>query len=842
MNKATGIAVAQARRVRVILVAGLTSAVLAACGGGVQTVDNPVPQNPGGPTQITYNGVNGPRDADVNAFKTSFWTPMQNSATCGNCHNETTAQTPMFARFDDINMAYDDAVGVADLAVPSLSRLVSKVGGGHNCWLGDTQACADIMTTWIEGWAGATSGGGGRQIVLTPPPLVEPGDSKNYANATAENFRDIVYTPYLEQNCASCHSSGAPTAQAPYFAETGAVGSYLAAYEAAKPKMDLDDPSASRFVIRLSPEFHNCWTTSCTNDAAAMQAAIQTFADTVPLTSLDPSLVNSKALRLVDGTIASGGNRYEDAQIGLWEFKTGSGTTAYDTSGETPALDLTLSGEYEWFGGWGVTINNGRAQGSTSASAKLHDRIRLTDEYSVEAWVVPANVTQEMSRIVTYSGGETTRNFTLQQTLYNYDFLNRTTETGANGDNPQLSTPDAAEVLQATLQHVVATYSAIDGRKIYVNGELVTQGDPAAQGTLVDWDDTFAFVLGNEAGGNGLWQGTVRMVAVHEFALTPEQITQNFDVGVGEKFFLLFHIGEIIDPVNPDELYILFEVAQFDNYSYLFNAPHFITLDGTQPDGIPLQGMRIGINGTEVDKSQSYSNMDQVLSYTQFAELGQPLSGLGAVIPLEKGPADDEFFLTFDLLGTESYVRTDDPALVITESDLPPAQRIGVRTFDEINATMSKVTGVSPEEMNVDMVFQSLRQSMPAIEAPAAFLSSHQVAIAQLAIEYCNALIEDRGSISAAVYFPGFNFGAAPATAFANRDALINPLIDNMMGIAIQTQPDFVTIRDELGYAPVSGAYPGDLIDRLIAGGTDTRSIAKGTCAALVGSAVTLVQ
>jgi hypothetical protein len=131
---------------------------------------------------------------------------------------------------------------------------------------------------------------------------------------------------------------------------------------------------------------------------------------------------------------------------------------------------------------------------------------------------------------------------------------------------------------------------------------------------------------------------------------------------------------------------------------------------------------------------------------------------------------------------------------------------------------------------------------MPAIEAPEAFLSSHQVAIAQLAIEYCNALVEDRGTISAGNYFPGFNFGAAPATAFANRDALINPLIDNMMGIAIQTQPDFVTVRDELGYAAASGAYPGDLIDRLIAGGTDTRSIAKGTCAAVLGSAVTLVQ
>lgn len=140
------------------------------------------------------------------------------------------------------------------------------------------------------------------------------------------------------------------------------------------------------------------------------------------------------------------------------------------------------------------------------------------------------------------------------------------------------------------------------------------------------------------------------------------------------------------------------------------------------------------------------------------------------------------------------------------------------------------------------MTFQSLRQSLPTIESPAAFLSSHQVAVAQLAIEYCNALIEDRGAISSAAYFPGFNFGVSPTTAFGNRDALINPLIDNAMGIAIQTQPDFVDVRDELGYVSFDGTRPDNLIDRLIAGGTDTRSIAKGTCAAVIGSAVTLVQ
>ena len=303
MIKATGIAMAHARKARAILVAGLMGLAITACGGGAGTVDNPLVQSPGGPRVVTYNGLNGPRDADVNAFLQKVWTPMQNSATCGNCHNEATGQTPMFARFDDINMAYDEATGVADLTVPGNSRLVSKVGSGHNCWLGDSNACADIMTTWIEGWAGATSGTGGRQIVLTPPPSVNPGDSKNYANATAENFRDLVYSPYLEPNCAGCHNSSASTAQSPYFAETGSIDSYLAAYEAAKSKMDLDDPAASRFVVRLSPEFHNCWTTSCTSDATAMQNAIQAFADTVPLTQLDEALVNSKALRLVDGTI-----------------------------------------------------------------------------------------------------------------------------------------------------------------------------------------------------------------------------------------------------------------------------------------------------------------------------------------------------------------------------------------------------------------------------------------------------------------------------------------------------------------------------------------------------------
>lgn len=823
---------APARSLRMIIVAGLSTLVLAACGGGAQTTDNPLV---GSAPPPGYNGPVASND-DVRKFQDEVWVNIESSSRCGGCHNESTGQTPMFARHDDVNLAYDAAITVVTLSSPVESRLVTKVGSGHNCWVADNNVCASNMETWITGWAGDAANTDGREIVLEAPISMDPGASKSYANADVNNFAATVY-PLLTTYCAGCHTSSSPTSQSPYFAESDVQS----AFDAAKSKMDLDDAAGSRFVIRLANEFHNCWNVGCTQSASLMQTAIQNFADTVPLTQIDPALVNSKALRIVDGTIASGGNRYEADQIALYEFKTGTGTIAYDTSAVEPALDLNFSGDVTWFGGWGITINDGKAQGSTTASKKLHDRIRSSGAYSIEAWVVPSNVAQEEARIVSYSAGATSRNFTLQQTLYDYNFQNRSTQTSLNG-NPAVSTPAAAEVLQATLQHVVATYSELDGRQIFVNGSLVSEADATPGGSMVDWQDTFAFVVGNEVSGDGLWMGTLRLVAIHDRVLTQEQIVQNFDVGVGEKFFLLFGIEEII---NVPETYILFEVAQYDTYGYLFNKPHFLTLDATQsPEGIPIQGMRIGINGAEADVGQSYANLNNTLSASLFQELGQPLSSIGAVVPLEKGPDDDEFFLTFEVLGSESNVYVDDPELVIVETDLPPAQRFGVRMFDEINATMAAITTVDPETTAVDMTFQNLRQSLPATENPEAFLSSHQVAVAQMAIEYCNALVND--SAKAAGYFPGFNFAPAPATAFAgaNRDLVINPLVDAAMGIAIQTQPDFTDVRNELGFAGPSGGYPGNLIDRLIvsADTPNTSSIVKAVCAAVVGSAVTTVQ
>jgi len=825
------------RSLRTVLLAVATSIVLAACGGGAKTTATPLPNGGGNTNDNPYTGPVA-RDGDVLKFQQEFWSNAKTTDRCGSCHNETVGQLPMFVRNDDVNMAYDAAVTVVDTEQPSLSRVVEKVGGGHNCWNQDSGTCATIMTTWIENWVGDTAGGG-RQIVLIPPTPQDPGASKNFP-ADPSAFETLVHNPVLEVYCANCHSSESANAQQPYFADPDIT----TAYDAAKPKINLDTPANSRLVLRLRNEFHNCWD-NCAANAQVMEDAITAFSNGITPTTVDPNLVTSKALSLVDGTLASGGNRYEDAQIALWEFKTGNGLVAFDTSGVDPAVDLNLSPEVTWYGGWGITTNGGIARGTTTSSKKMYDVIQESGEFSVEAWVIPANVTQEMARIVSYSAGDQARNFTLQQTLYNYDFLLRTDQTSLNGD-PALSTPDADEVLQATLQHVVMTYSPIDGRSIYVNGELVSNTDPVPGGTLVDWQDTFAFVIGNEVSGDGPWEGTVRLAAVHRRALTQEQVTQNFDVGVGEKFFLLFDISENIQAA-PQSSYILFEVAQFDSYAYLFDKPHFITLDGSSPEGIPIQGVRVAMNGLEAPVGQSYSTMNDTLSAAAFGELGQPLSSLGAVLPLEKGPQDDEFFLTFDVLAGNSFNRPDYPMLVIAENDLTPASRIGLRTFDEINATFSEITGIDwTTSANVDLTYSELRQSLPAVEDINTFLSSHQVAVAQLAIAYCDALVNADGNPNPVrgQMFPGFNFDAAPGTAFSagNRGVFVDPMISFAMGTGLASQPAYVDVDQELATFQAAGGRPDNLVDRLLAGGSDTRAISKGICAATIGNAATLVQ
>lgn len=796
--------------------------LLSACGGGGGTSVTSVPNTNRTVESDAYSGP-APESYDVQQFKLNVWDNLSADNRCGACHGAG-GQSPTFVHDGDINIAYAQVQGVVNLDSPSESTLATKVGGGHNCWLESDSACADTISRYIELWSGGVSGSQTR-VVLRAPTERDPGESKVFPEDSGL-FSTTVY-PLVEEYCSACHVEGI---------QNPVIGSpdVDVAYAAAQSRIDLQTPANSRLVVRLREESHNCWDGDCAAAATEMEDAITAMADAITAITIDEDLVVSKALTLDDGVVANTGGRYQDNVIALYEFKTGEGTIAYDTSGVEPALNLNLSGTVNWVGGWGIEIRDGKAQGSTTASRKLFDKIAETGEYSIEAWVAPGNVTQEDARIISYSGGTTARNFTLGQTLYNYDFLHRSSTTNANGQEA-LSTDDDAERLQATLQHVVATFTPGEGRRLFINGVYTEDPDPVSAGNLNEWDNTFAFVLGNEVSNDRLWQGTLRMVAIHNRALTGEQIQQNYDVGVGQKFFLLFGVSHLIDV---PQAYIVFEGSQFDSYSYLFNAPYFISLDSeATPGSIALEGMRLGINGKLASVGQAYANLDITLNDSDYsADEGQVVSNLGTIIALENGPTQDEFFLTFERLGDFSnvYVEATAPAPA-APADSDPVSDIGLRTFDEVNASMSAMTGVPRDTASVASTFQTVRQQLPSVETFGGFLSAHQMAVTQLAIQYCDALVED--STLRSDFFGSFNFNAAPATAFADPTVITDPLLLNMVGTGLDSQPQLVDIETELN----------TLISRLSACGGScepdrTETVVKATCAAVLGSAIMLVQ
>jgi hypothetical protein len=770
-----------------------------------------------------YTGPS-PASKDVQAFAVSFRNNVRVQNRCGQCHNATSpAQMPNFARSDDVNLAYAQANTVVNLQQPSASRIVVKVSGGHNCWLTDPSACGQILTTWITNWAGS-SVGTGTQVQLQEPPNLSVGQSRNFP-PSPNDFSTTVY-PLLQTYCAKCHSPNASTPQSPYFASPD----INQAYQAAIPKMDLNTPLNSRFYERLLTENHNCWS-KCSDNAATMLAAIQSFANMEPLTSVDPSLVMSKALGLTQGTVASGANRFDTNVIAKYEFQTGTGVTAFDTSGVDPSADLTISGSVTWAGGWGISVGaGGKAQASTSSSKKIHDLIGATGEYSIEAWVAPALVAADKSYMVSYSGGDTVRNFTLAQTNQQYDFLMRSSNSDLNG-MAQLQTPMAAMLLQASLQHVVLTYDPINGRQIYVNGVNSGVVDPQKGGSIANWDGTFALVLGNEVSSDRSWQGLIKFVAIHDRALTAPQITQNFNAGVGQRFYMLFNVAAV---TGVSKGYIMMTVSQYDNASYLFTRPTFISLDPTvTPDNVVVKGMRIGINGTIPTVGQAFIPLNTTVTATNYTSQGEVLSTIGTVIAIQSGPLVDQFFLSFDQLGTATHVTTEPTPVSALPVDLAPVAAIGVRTFAQINSSLSVLTGVPTTQSAVFATYQTVQQQLPAVSTLESFSSANQVGIAQLAIQYCNVAVNT--PTLAAQLLPGVTLNASTYPGGANQ--VSSALAARVLGSGLSTQPAAGTVISELN------ALIGALCTTTPCNTTArTLAVTSAACAAALGSSDMLIN
>ena len=104
---------------------------------------------------------------------------------------------------------------------------------------------ADLMTAWIAAWAGAAAGGTAT-VELKAPPLRDAGASKSFPTAP-DLFATTVH-PVVKEYCARCHAPSAANSQSPFFASADVNE----AYAAARVKINLDSPEASRLVIQAA--------------------------------------------------------------------------------------------------------------------------------------------------------------------------------------------------------------------------------------------------------------------------------------------------------------------------------------------------------------------------------------------------------------------------------------------------------------------------------------------------------------------------------------------------------------------------------------------------------------
>jgi hypothetical protein len=178
--------------------------------------------------------------------------------------------------------------------------------------------------------------------------------------------------------------------------------------------------------------------------------------------------------------------------------------------------------------------------------------------------------------------------------------------------------------------------------------------------------------------------------------------------------------------------------------------------------------------------------------------------------------------------------------------DVPRPSDIGVNTFDGINTAFAQITGVNLQgnggaASRMRTTYQTLKQSLPATPQFEGFLAAHQINVAQLAIAFCSEMVDDPTLRNA--FFNGASTSSTLATQ-GERDAIINPTIDKVLGINVATQPDTAAMHTELNLLidnTAAGRAQG-LCRTSACGPTRTPVVMKAVCAAGLASGAAMIQ
>ena len=703
------------------------------------------------------------------------------------------------------------------ISLTMLAIVLTACGGGGSGG-SDTAAAPQNQGT---GGNGGGTGDGGNNEDMDP---VDPGDN-NGGNNNAPNeqaiFAATIHPEIIkpEYGCIMCHNNPA-FVLANDFALADAAASYNVVI--GQGMVNTGSPAQSRLHMRpLPPDNvtpgHNCGgsVASCQLIADSFLAAITSYSNQVNAGggNNNGNVVASATTnfsQVVEGSIP----RADANMITQFAFDEGVGDTAVGTSNVGADITLNLTGT-EWVAEGGLRNIDGKAQASVADSQKLFNLLSGGNQFSVEAWIIPENVTQTgPARIVSYSIDTARRNFTLGQQVDEYDARVQTINSGPNGSNPQLRTED---LVTTELTHVVMTYDNMSGgRKIYVNGQLAAE--ETIQGDMLNWQDDNVFVLGNEVTNNRLWRGVFKMVAIHNIALNGAQVAQNFEAGEGAITSLRFDVASVLGAPG----YVEMQAFELDPFAYVFARPKLVT-DAT---GVQVKNIRIAVNNTVPVAMQSFRRVNMMVNQS-----GQEISPLGAVIPSANGMALDQFHLEFETLGgatgsTETIAppTPPTPAPDVVEPD------VGVRTFSQVHDTMAAITGISQGDRDVRDRYDALRDQLPPTADALGFGGAQQIAIQRLATTYCGEITNNNTRCR-----NFFNIGACRVDNAAAKDAIAGAVIDKTAGVNLASQPDrTASIAALVGVMDANNCANG-------CNDAQGRQVLQAVCAAgLASSAVTI--
>ena len=238
--------------------------------------------------------------------------------------------------------------------------------------------------------------------------------------------------------------------------------------------------------------------------------------------------------------------RVLDGLVSFYDFA-GGGAKVVDRVGGND-LTITDPSAVSWVEG-GLSFDSPTLARTEGAPRSLYDAIAASQQLTMEAWVTPANSTQNgPARIVSLGRSTTAHNMFIGQGEFRGASTVFETRIGRDS-NDQLHTAEGS--LELRPMHLVATYGTDDIVSVYLDGELAIQQRVSTP--IDDWDTSYLLGMGNELDGKRPWLGTYHLLSFYDTALDADQVATNYQAGLEAEFYVGSPEPAEPEPAEPED-------------------------------------------------------------------------------------------------------------------------------------------------------------------------------------------------------------------------------------------------------------------------------------------------